>query len=252
MKLFTLSIEPLPTQLNEITDALRNPAHEAWFAGLTNRLLLEALSHVEVTRSNPFGFLLRKSVLRMPIAYAKPVRGLLGPYFGAGDVEPIVADFAASIASRAEHQTIPFLSALCAEIHRRMRHTRRDGESWSAEKILAEGTGACRDVAILFVACCRSQGLAARFTSGYLQVAEPTPKEPDELHAWAEIYLEGAGWIAFDPTEGLAVSDRHIAVASAPDIQAAAPVSGTYRSSAATSKLSTKVSIKDYANIRGG
>ncbi len=244
VKRFKLRIDPLPVQQTEIIDALGNPAHEACFTGLTDHLLLEASSLVEVTRDNPFGFLLRQSALALPISYSGPVHALLEPYFDKKKTEPVVADFATSIANQVGHQTIPFLSALCMEIYRRMNHVRREGEAWSAEKVLADGTGACRDVSMLFIACCRSQGLAARFTSGYSQEATASPEEPDELHAWAEVFLEGAGWIGFDTTEGLIIGDRHIAVASAPDIQATTPASGSFRRNAVTSKLITKVSVR--------
>jgi transglutaminase-like putative cysteine protease len=71
---------------------------------------------------------------------------------------------------------------------------------------------------------CRAVGLAARFVSGY-QEGDPEARERD-LHAWAEVYLPGAGWRGYDPTHGLAVSDRHISLVAAAVPSYAAPVSG--------------------------
>ena len=73
---------------------------------------------------------------------------------------------------------------------------------------------------------CRTVGLAARFVSGY-QEGDPDSSDRD-LHAWVEIYLPGAGWRGYDPTLGLAVSDRHITVAASAIPQYAAPIQGTF------------------------
>ena len=74
-------------------------------------------------------------------------------------------------------------------------------------------------------------GIAARFVSGYeIGAAEA---DGGDLHAWAEVYLQGGGWRGFDPSRGLAVADSHVAVAAASDPLLAAPVTGTYRGKAA-------------------
>lgn len=93
--------------------------------------------------------------------------------------------------------------------------------------VLSQGAGACRDLSVLFLAACRHVGLPARFVSGYHE--GPPERGERELHAWAETYLPGGGWRGFDPSLGLAVADRHVAVAAAPDPRGAAPVAGTFR-----------------------
>ena len=75
------------------------------------------------------------------------------------------------------------------------------------------------------MAVCRAVGLAARFVSGYQE--GDLAQASHDLHAWAEVYVPGGGWRGFDPTLGLAVSDRHVAISAAVDPQQAAPVSGT-------------------------
>src|SRR5262249_17936328 len=107
--------------------------------------------------------------------------------------------------------------------------------------------GACRDLAVLFIDACRCLGIAARFVSGYQEGYGSTAKQ--DLHAWAEVYLPGAGWRGYDPTHGLAVADRHGAVAAAPDPLNAAPVTATYRGDNVTSEMNTQVSVEAGAAV---
>ncbi|MFM7576061.1 MAG: transglutaminase-like domain-containing protein, partial [Microcystaceae cyanobacterium] len=95
---------------------------------------------------------------------------------------------------------------------------------WEAGITWRNKRGSCRDLTILFMEVCRTMGLAARFVSGYQEGDQAT--EDWELHAWAEVYLPGGGWRGYDPTHGLAVSDRHIALVASPNPQDCAPVTG--------------------------
>lgn len=119
---------------------------------------------------------------------------------------------------------------------------RPNGDAYEPAVTLKRGQGACRDLTVLFMEACRSVGLSARFVSGYAEGL--STRDDGELHAWAEIYLPGAGWRGFDPTLGLAVADRHVAIAASPIPVGAAPVSGSFRADSATAGLSYEVSVK--------
>ena len=93
------------------------------------------------------------------------------------------------------------------------------------------GRGSCRDLALLMIEAVRSLGLAARFVSGYLYVPSrdgPTHPGGGPTHAWAQVYLPGAGWVEFDPTNAIVGNRDLIRVAVARDPSQAVPLSGTY------------------------
>jgi len=132
------------------------------------------------------------------------------------------------------------LSSLAAQIPRRLEYLLREhGDAWTSEETLKQGSGSCRDFTMLFIDVCRSAGIAARFVSGYCigDVAADS-----HMHAWAEVYLPGAGWRGYDPSRGAPTSDDHIAVASGPMPQDAAPTFGSFRGQG-VSTLEADISI---------
>jgi transglutaminase-like putative cysteine protease len=156
----------------------------------------------------------------------------------------MVADWAREMAGEVANVTNDFLMHLADTIHHGFHHVGRpDGDPMTPEETLAGRSGACRDTAMLYVAACRSLGLAARFVSGYSMHHPPEVSE-HELHAWAEVYLPGGGWRGYDPSLGLAVADGHVVLAAAPDHRLAAPVSGSYRGTGVASSMRYTVELR--------
>ncbi|MCE2565685.1 transglutaminase family protein [Komagataeibacter sp. FNDCF1] len=125
--------------------------------------------------------------------------------------------------------TLDLLVGLTRAIATRITYrVRPEAGVWSPEETLRNGVGSCRDTAWLLIAVLRRLGFAARFVSGYL--FQPRTGASDqtggELHAWAQAYVPGAGWIGLDTTSGLLAAQGHVPLAVAAIPQQAAPVSG--------------------------
>jgi transglutaminase-like putative cysteine protease len=123
--------------------------------------------------------------------------------------------------------TFAVLVRMCKGIKEQLSYTMRfEAGTQPPATTLETASGTCRDYALLMIEGARSLGLAARFISGYLyDSAQTTPAQP---HAWMEVYLPGAGWVEFDPTNGIVGSDRLIRVAVARDPEQAMPIKGTF------------------------
>jgi len=137
-------------------------------------------------------------------------------------------------------------------------------ESFSYERRSARGTqtplqtlesrrGSCRDFATLMMEAARALGLAARFVTGYLYVPDRDNGESHlgggATHAWCQIYLPGAGWVEFDPTNGIVGSRDLIRVAVARDARQAIPLHGTYYGAAgALADMSVSVLVRKRAD----
>jgi transglutaminase-like putative cysteine protease len=244
---YHLSIDPEPTGLCEYLDVEGNAATQCWFNGPTCALLVTMNCVVETLRTNPFDYLLESSAVELPVRYRPEICAALAPYQTSQQPPgSIVTEFANEILVGANRQTIVFLTKLCGWIAGSFhREIRPDGAPLAADETLAKRSGSCRDLAVLFVEACRSVGLAARFVSGYQAALDDDGDR--HLHAWAEVFLPGAGWRAYDPGQGLAVADQHVAIASGLNPLAASPTIGTFRGTGVTSHLESQVVIRTNA-----
>jgi transglutaminase-like putative cysteine protease len=243
---FDLQIEPSPAGITHTLDPEGNLVTMAWFSSLHDRMVLRATSEVETLRDNPYDFLLTSTNQRLPIGYQPWEAAQLAPAMRRVAV-PIHIDPARELAEQlreaARGEVVPFLTRLSETIFNRFRVIHREkGSPWPPATTIEQRQGACRDLAVLFIDICRSVGLAARFVSGYQEGDDEQDKR--YLHAWAEVYLPGAGWRGFDPTHGLAVTDRHIAVAASAEPQNAAPVTATYRGTNVEAEMYAEVVIE--------
>jgi len=240
----SLEVEAAPSGRSDGLDADGNACVVIWFDDLQERLDLAVTMEVETLRDNPFNWIITDpAVASLPARYDAATALSLSPFFAGEPVDPGVVAWAGELAAGGQRATAPFLMALADAIHHGFHHVGRpDGDPLEPAETLAGRSGACRDTAMLYVAACRSQGLAARFVSGYSMHHPPEVTE-QELHAWAEVYLPGAGWRAYDPSLGLAVADGHVALAAAPDHRLAAPLSGSYRGTGVGSSMDYRVEL---------
>lgn len=170
---------------------------------------------------------------------------MLAPYRSAGSVDWQVANFARELAGETGGQTQEFLTVLCRRIHERSEPIiRLQGDPLPAGETLRSRRGACRDLAALFMDACRSMGLAVRFVSGYQGEAVDDTGERF-LHAWAEVYLPGAGWRGYDPAFGLTVADGHVALAAGPSHAEARPVHGNFWGAEVEARMQVEVRIEN-------
>jgi len=241
---FDLDIQPAPAFLTNHIDIENNAVSTAWFKGTYSELQITASSEVELNDYNPFDFIITEpSLTQIPVSYPASYIPLIEAYASTLKTNsPILDTFLKSVLEQANNETIPFLSGLVSHIFNHFkRRERKDGDPWPPEKTIEQGRGACRDLAWLFIAACRSLGLASRFVSGY-HVPFNVRKKP-ELHAWAEIFLPGAGWIGFDPSLGLMVAERYIVISTSYDPALTMPTSGTFWGKGTKTKLETSITI---------
>ncbi|MGB8224801.1 MAG: transglutaminase family protein [Polyangiales bacterium] len=192
----------------------------------------------DVAKENPFDFILEPRARQFPFSYDDREKNALRPYLEPEESERWrVLDWLRSTVgdARATRDTLSFLTDLNLAIHRNIAYERRDEEgTQTANQTLERAMGSCRDMAELFVATSRQLGLAARFVSGYLYEPQPADgsvlfnRAAGSMHAWAEVYLPGAGWRGFDPTNGLLTDHRFLTSAVATQPHWVNPIQGKY------------------------
>ncbi len=140
-------------------------------------------------------------------------------------------------------ETYVLLERMSKWLNENIRYVIREEAGVQSPSVtLASGSGSCRDYATLFIEACRQLGLASRFVSGYVH-APQTEMENAATHAWAEVYLPGAGWKGFDPTTGELTASKHIAVAVSRHPERIPPVSGSFVGDSQTPTLNVNVQV---------
>ncbi len=246
----TLQINPQPEKISRNIDLDGNSLMQLWFAPVPlSSLQIQMQCQVETYRTNPFDFLLERWAAQLPIDYPSSLKTQLSPYLTSGSItyepglDPQAVQLAQSIHQATDGHTVLFLGKLNQQIFEDCAYVIREtGDPFPPGITWMQKCGSCRDYAVLFMEVCRAVGLAARFVSGY---HEGDPDTDDfHLHAWVEVYLPGAGWRGYDPTLGLAVGDRHIALAASPFPDYAAPLTGHLQAgSSAHATMSYQLSI---------
>lgn len=219
-------------------DVEDNSVAIATFEDATHQLLIESDVVVNQYNQAPLDFVVADYATDYPFAYMAGDEAVLAPYVdAAGAAERAqLAQWALQVWQPGHGiQTAALLQRLAAHIHQTFSYQQREEPGvQTAETTLSHGTGSCRDFAFLFMQVARSWGLAARFVSGYLCSA-PSLTDFGATHAWAEVFLPGAGWKGFDPTLGAIAGPDHIAVAVSRSPQSVPPVSGSFTGPPASS-----------------
>src|SRR6516225_3505559 len=217
---YSLRIEPKDHFINWQQDPFGNFLARLVFPKQTRRFSLEVSLAADVTVVNPFDFFLEPYAERFPFRYEQQEERELKPFLEPAPLGPRLQKFLASI-DRSETRIADFLVNLNQRLQRDIRYLiRMEPGIQTPDETLELQSGSCRDTGWLLVQILRRLGLAARFVSGYLIQLKPDVKPLEgpvgpgadftDLHAWAEVYLPGAGWVGLDPTSGLLTGEGHI------------------------------------------
>ena len=238
-----LEIDPTPAGRRECLDEEGNAVVLCWFAGTTDHLAIRATTTVAVGAYNPLGFLLHPpSASRLPLAYAPGRAATLAPHREPLEVSADLLAFGEAAVAAAGHDTLGYLLDLTRAVHARTEVVYREvGAPYDPAETFARARGSCRDVAWMTIGLLRAQGLAARFTSGYLYFASEAPAY--ELHAWVEVFLPGAGWCGLDPSQGVVAGNGHLPIVSSAHYRYTMPVAGGFRGRAEAT-LATALAIE--------
>ncbi|WP_116125070.1 DUF2126 domain-containing protein [Lewinella sp. IMCC34183] len=240
---YSLDIKPAEHFINWQQDPFGNYLARVVIPEKTRELSINVEVIVDMVTFNPFDFFLEDYAETFPFSYDEQLSRELAPYLEVTESGPLldrwVTDFGggARVPAGAGEPTVPWLvklnQRLAEDIH---YNVRMEPGVQTCETTLGQRNGSCRDSAWLLVQILRRFGLAARFVSGYLVQLTPDEKVLDgpngpeadftDLHAWAEVYLPGAGWVGLDATSGLFAGEGHIPLAATPDPASAAPLSG--------------------------
>jgi transglutaminase-like putative cysteine protease len=232
----TLDIDPEPASLTWIHDVFDNCVTIAQFAGQTRRLRIESNMTLDHAPLNGPEFLLEDRARFYPFSYGAEEAPDLSRAIErlhpdpTGELDQWVRRF---LHQGRPTETGELLMTLTYAIKEGFFYERRaEGGAQSPLRTLARRRGSCRDFAVLMIEAARALGLAARFVSGYLYVPDRDAGEQylggGSTHAWCQVYLPGAGWVEFDPTNGIVGNRDLIRVAVARDSRQATPLYGSF------------------------
>ncbi|HET9668097.1 MAG TPA: transglutaminase family protein [Casimicrobiaceae bacterium] len=235
---YSLTIEPREHFLNWQQDPYGNYVARVVFPERTAGLTVTVDLVAELAVFNPFDFFVEPYAEAYPFAYPPTLAKELAPFLerseGGDALERWVARFRAGLPALS---TVDALVGVNQALKRDIAYVLRMEPGVQApDETLALARGSCRDSAWLMVQILRRLGIAARFASGYLiQVVPDVPpldgtpmleRDFTDLHAWAEAYVPGAGWIGLDPTSGLLAGEGHLPLACTASPGSAAPITG--------------------------
>ncbi|HSB95445.1 MAG TPA: transglutaminase family protein, partial [Spongiibacteraceae bacterium] len=233
---YSLKISPAKYFINWVQDPFSNYMGRLVFPEKTAEFSIDVDLVADLTAYNPFDFFVESYAEKFPFDYPEALAKQLAPFMETRSWGPRFAEYVA-ITPRTPLAIIDFMVGLNQRICNDVGYTIRMMPGvQTPEETLTSGIGSCRDSAWLLVQLLRHLGLAARFVSGYLvqltsdqkSLDGPSGPEADftDLHAWAEVYVPGAGWLGLDPTSGLFAAEGHIPLSCTPEPVDSAPITG--------------------------
>ena len=234
---YSLGILPAKHFINWQQDPQANYLARLVFLEATRDFRVEVDLVAEMAVINPFDFFLEPYAEHYPFEYEPWQCNELAPYFKREPLTPLFESYVAAV-SKEKKRSVSFLVDLNHKLSGEIKYLiRMEPGVQTPEETLTKRSGSCRDSGWLLVQLLRHLGLAARFVSGYLIQLTPDVKSLDgpsgpakdftDLHAWAEVYLPGAGWIGLDPTSGLFAGEGHLPLSCTPEPASAAPITGS-------------------------
>ncbi|HEY4992170.1 MAG TPA: transglutaminase family protein [Nakamurella sp.] len=242
---YSLTVEPAEHFVNWQQDPFGNFMARLVFPDRASELSITVGLVADLTVVNPFDFFIEEYAEHYGFVYPADLASDLEPYLRPVDErEPgggpgqLVRGWLQGFSIEPETAIVDFLVQLNAAVQRDVGYSvRMEPGVQSPDHTLSSAIGSCRDSAWLLVSLLRELGLAARFVSGYLvqltsdiaSLDGPSGPTADftDLHAWAEVYIPGAGWIGMDPTSGLFAGEGHIPLSATPHPSTAAAITGS-------------------------
>jgi transglutaminase-like putative cysteine protease len=244
---FSFEFQP-DARVDWMRDDFDNLPASAHFATPASMLDIRTACTVTTADVPPFDFLVRDYATTFPFTYEPLHRFNLSIYLlpPGTETQAAVRNWLEARFTCRPRETVAWLFALNQTIHHGLVYQRRDEPGiQSSLTTIARGSGACRDIAVLLVETVRTLGLAARFVSGYVYDPAVSDQPGAAMHAWAEVFLPGAGWIGVDPTRGIFCQNAYVPVAHAVVAESVNPIQGSFFSAIpAQARMSTEVHVR--------
>ncbi|MGY6411756.1 MAG: transglutaminase family protein [Alkalilacustris sp.] len=230
---FDLTVQPAAT-VTWAHDVAGNSIAAASFSGLTDTLAVESRMTVDLGAQAWPVFDIAASAQQYPFRYSDEdwtdLGALARPQYV--DVAGRLSDWVEGFVMARPTDTLSLLQDVASGVSNRISYQSREVEGTQGPlETLDRGWGSCRDIAVLFAEAVRTLGFGARIVSGYMFDASRDligSAGTGSTHAWVEVFVPGAGWISFDPTNRSMGSANLIPVAAARHITQVAPVTGSF------------------------